>query len=89
MFFFLILVQPAPTVLFAIFQLSVTPKKAYKDRLDPQAIVVSDGMVRKMSLIWYKGYVNKLFHQLRSVWWLITVSIATTLYQLLTMADKL
>ena len=50
-------------VLFAIFQLSVTPKKACKDRPDPQAIVVSDGMVREMSLTWYKGYVNKLFHR--------------------------
>ncbi|CAH3143099.1 unnamed protein product [Porites evermanni] len=37
-------VSPALRVLFAIFQLPVTPKKSCKDRCEPHAIVVSDGM---------------------------------------------
>ncbi|CAH3146246.1 unnamed protein product [Porites lobata] len=68
-------------ILFAIFQLPVTLKKSCKDRCEPHVIVVSDGMVRKIYLTSYKSFVNKC--------WLITVSITTTLYQLLTLADKL
>ena len=68
----------------------MTPKKSCKDRSEPDSIVVSDGMVRKIYLIWYKSFVNKLFHQLTSVLrWLINVSFTITFYQMLTLADKL
>ena len=50
--------EPALRVLFAIFQLPVTPKKSCKDRCEPRAIVVSDGMVRKIFLIWHKSFVT-------------------------------
>ena len=56
--FFSIVVEPALRVLFAIFQLPVTPKKSCKDRCEPRAIVVSDGMVRKIFLIWHKSFVT-------------------------------